>query len=964
MRSMKNRKLHGSVLLTVVAVMSLLIIFLFGTLALATATNNRAHVNYSQAQTGITARTIVDTAFKTLGESKDFASAFNKLDASSGVMNIPLSLSGNASTGFGHINSLTAEHAGKKMYYNADTKTWKEYDVVKLTANVTMAGVTSQATAYVVKDPPSPGGGKGGGAGFVTTGGADFKCQSDLYGGSYLGLPELAVAQNYDYSYNGPAAGKTGYLSGKDFWFENTGSTIEADVVINGNMACDGSHKNQLSKIRFPGEGRGITIWGDWTFSTDFYSSLSYSCDLTYSDTLAFNKIPYIYVDGVARGEVKLGPSNDPSDTSEQFPCNVFVGGLDTYGNNTRLGGDIYLMNPDFDNKIKPVNAKNLYGWTSSVINKTVDANAQPHAGGNIYSKGNLEIGCNFEVDGDLVVEKNLVIDSGKSLTVKGKLVVGGNLKNNGTLNVTGGANSIYACAASGNDLQSGTATPKAGVANETVTYIAIKNSTVKYQYNQSTIPICWMDPREVDVTGITPYTENFNDYNNQPQSVTYYDLTGKDPVWDEMNNPEKKPEPKREKQAYNIQDFDRTAPTDSFPYIDNNANGKYDDGDTLITNPSDAYDYSGSAKYKGTATHSITDWTDANGSIYPAYAERDVILGLTKYNNPNYNPNYAEGDDINTKDAYLDTQVVRRMDEILNSVVNPYNNDALPATVAKIYEDILKDESKCKISSESASVSGVTATAKMSLNGNNVVTEYDNGGVKAFKGTKVLLDNTQFTNGASVMPDGTHSGKDSAVVFNPGTGTMLVVIRGNVSFDSGLNVVVDDSKGGKVYFYLEKNATFTINGGALTTTNYMGYIRSISKNGSNPLVINTLDENATNPIAAPGLFVFAAKNDADYSGWNLDFENTEYMAANIVSPNIRLKVAATSNSLTDGRDIIYNGSKVNSSYKMILGCCNAKETSFPNQFNVIYIPSGDGQQQVVNNDLNNWYKLLYYDEY
>ncbi len=113
MRSMKNRKLHGSVLLTVVAVMSLLIIFLFGTLALATATNNRAHVNYSQAQTGITARTIVDTAFKTLGESKDFASAFNKLDASSGVMDIPVSLSGNASTGFGHINSLTAEHAGK-----------------------------------------------------------------------------------------------------------------------------------------------------------------------------------------------------------------------------------------------------------------------------------------------------------------------------------------------------------------------------------------------------------------------------------------------------------------------------------------------------------------------------------------------------------------------------------------------------------------------------------------------------------------------------------------------------------------------------------------------------------------------------------------------------------------------------------------------------------------------------------
>ena len=47
----KNNKVKGSILFTVVSVMAILIIFLMGTLVLATSASNRAHRTYSTSQT-------------------------------------------------------------------------------------------------------------------------------------------------------------------------------------------------------------------------------------------------------------------------------------------------------------------------------------------------------------------------------------------------------------------------------------------------------------------------------------------------------------------------------------------------------------------------------------------------------------------------------------------------------------------------------------------------------------------------------------------------------------------------------------------------------------------------------------------------------------------------------------------------------------------------------------------------
>ena len=59
MKTEKKKTLRGSILFTVVCVMALLIIFLTGTLALASAAGNRAHRSYSVSQANYTARAAI-----------------------------------------------------------------------------------------------------------------------------------------------------------------------------------------------------------------------------------------------------------------------------------------------------------------------------------------------------------------------------------------------------------------------------------------------------------------------------------------------------------------------------------------------------------------------------------------------------------------------------------------------------------------------------------------------------------------------------------------------------------------------------------------------------------------------------------------------------------------------------------------------------------------------------------------
>lgn len=465
----KNRKLHGSVLLTVVCVMSLLIVFLFGTLALATAANNRAHVNYSTAQTEVTSRTVVDAAIKAMVASPDYANAVSQINTS-GInhLDVRVQLGDNVPDvgKYGDISNVSIDLAGKKKFYDSDKKEWIDGDILRFTSTVSMAGVDSTTSAYIVKQPPEINNGNGGGAGYVTTSGTSIDCSTFLAGGAYINLPELGFDKNdnkivesddtkgavfYDYRYRTDEEYKSwesdptiyrqfapyGAEGGTTFKFSNTPSGAETDLYVINNVdmfKCD--------NIVFPGESKGITIWGDMVFSQDTQNA-NYIFKNIKTENIAFNKMPYIYVDGAIKctanqNSIVLG---DTSSTSESSPLNIFCGNIVLNGNNNvKINGDIYCMNPNKTSIIKPANNTALYSWTGSVINKTGETGKE-HKSSSIYSKGNLELG-NMTIDGDVRVEKDCIING--NVTINGDLVIGGNLTvNSGTLKL-GKNNKVY----------------------------------------------------------------------------------------------------------------------------------------------------------------------------------------------------------------------------------------------------------------------------------------------------------------------------------------------------------------------------------------------------------------------------------------------------------------------------------------------------------------------------------------
>ncbi len=453
----KKRKLCGSVLLTVVCVMSLLIIFLFGTLALATAANNRAHVNYSTAQTEVTSRTVVDAAIKAMEANKDFGNAVSALKADNPLvapLNVFVDFSGVPDAGkYGHIanNKMKVDivPVGKKKFYDENKKEWIEGDIIQFTSTVSMAGVDSTTKAYIVKAPPDYEEENKKTAGLVTTeGSADFACQTSVYGGTYINLPKLEDAEKFDYRYSYIKNSVEKASEERDYsdWGKNAegkyideqlyrhfapaddasatsfklsdnfaDSTIEAGVYVVNNMEFN------KGTMLFPEAGEGLTIWGDLKIGSNAKDSPGWKYVNNVSATeIKFNEIPYIYVDGKVYGDnIILGNAGDSNE-----PLNIFCGSIDAdfssaAEKNIKIGGDLYLMNPYKKSTLKTQNSTRLYNWTGSVIYHTSDI-AESHNANSIYSKGDLELE-NITIDGDVRVEGTCTI--GKDVTIKGDLV-------------------------------------------------------------------------------------------------------------------------------------------------------------------------------------------------------------------------------------------------------------------------------------------------------------------------------------------------------------------------------------------------------------------------------------------------------------------------------------------------------------------------------------------------------------
>lgn len=449
----KKGKVGGSVLFTVIVVMMVLVVFLMGTLGLASAANKRAQNSYTSSQAQYTARMAVESVLAAMQNDADVAERVYKLRANTPI-NVDISTDRLATAGttgdaYGRIQSCTIENIGKDYYY-VDNK-WDGRDIIKITATVQLGTQDSTVSAYILKkekdsvvnNTPS-----GGGGGLVTAGDATFGTKVSVFGGAGINLGNRW--RNLD-----PADALRGYSFDGSANFSSQDTTSlqwEAPYVVNGSFTADGSG----AALVFPKLGSGFTFWGNFNFNNQIAITSGNPAVLNAGSSAALNytDIPYIYV------EKTLSITNGAKgvNVNHQIPLNILCGNTCIITTDP-IYANLYMMNdntPDSEKVEKQVywpefkiekyanyinfnQGSLLSNWTYQLING-VD-NPTEHVGGSIYAQDELCIDADNNrgvVEGSLVVDDDLLIST-QEFVVEGDLVVKGSLKiTNGRVKVGG----------------------------------------------------------------------------------------------------------------------------------------------------------------------------------------------------------------------------------------------------------------------------------------------------------------------------------------------------------------------------------------------------------------------------------------------------------------------------------------------------------------------------------------------
>lgn len=449
----KKGKVGGSVLFTVIVVMMVLVVFLMGTLGLASAANKRAQNSYTSSQAQYTARMAVESVLAAMQNDADVAERVYKLRANTPI-NVDISTDRLATAGttgdaYGRIQSCTIENIGKDYYYVDDK--WDGRDIIKITATVQLGTQDSTVSAYILKkekdsvvnNTPS-----GGGGGLVTAGDATFGTKVSVFGGAGINLGN--VWRNLD-----PADALRGYSFDGSASFSSQDTTSlqwEAPYVVNGSFTADGSG----AALVFPKLGSGFTFWGNFNFNNQIAITSGNPAVLNAGSSAALNytDIPYIYV------EKTLSITNGAKgvNVNHQIPLNILCGNTCIITTDP-IYANLYMMNdntPDSEKVEKQVywpefkiekyanyinfnQGSLLSNWTYQLING-VD-NPTEHVGGSIYAQDELCIDADNQkgvVEGSLVVDDDLLIST-QEFVVEGDLVVKGKLKiTNGRVKVGG----------------------------------------------------------------------------------------------------------------------------------------------------------------------------------------------------------------------------------------------------------------------------------------------------------------------------------------------------------------------------------------------------------------------------------------------------------------------------------------------------------------------------------------------
>lgn len=413
MKKHSKAKLKGTVLFTVISVMSLLIIFLTSTLVLATSASNRSHKNYAATQTEYTARAAIESFSEAMSRSDAVAQMIvnmKKTDVLTPSVEINDSALGEIgyydNSGNWNSGQISIEYIDDTYVYNTEKSAWEEQQVLKVTATAELGGEESTVCAYIRKkspDEPNPISIKG----LQTAGGLNTtKTQ-----GNYTGALALGVT-----------ADGTGEYELKN------GTIVKTDLTfVNGSLKTVGNLNFDIEN-----SGTGTVVLKDFELNNPVNIKLNNKM----TEGFVQKDIPYLYVDGKIKNAENLSVINN--NNYDIFRYNIFCGSFQTSSNQFDLNStDLYLMDSDEESKIGFAGSSKLNAWI-----KSVDEGSDTQfisKSGSIYSKGNVELE-NITIGGDVRVEGDVTIKN--NVNIKGSLVVGGTLNLNAPFNI---GQNIYA---------------------------------------------------------------------------------------------------------------------------------------------------------------------------------------------------------------------------------------------------------------------------------------------------------------------------------------------------------------------------------------------------------------------------------------------------------------------------------------------------------------------------------------
>lgn len=419
---MKTKKLKGSVLFTVIAVMMVVLVFVMSALTIAGATNRRAYSDYSKAQAQYTARAALDATMASLrdyivtydpvtGAVKErknnaLGKAVAGLSKSSTPIELDVDFLDNANVTDRQVATNGTATVSIRCidddYVYIDGNT---HQVVAVTATVNFAGETNEETMILLKDPPSSPG-KGGSNAVTSLASFTSSTTPMVLGGSGANL--------------------TSDLGNSDLtvWMNSQGQ-MNGSMVINSSLAWQNMKYVTLNR------GEGISVFGDFMKESSGNKIAINEMPVDIGTINTYKDMPYLFISGTMylcgysgskdwMGTISYsGDKNSDADGVTVKLGNPTTGSMNVYCKNLYFRGmnggseiyaDMYIFDENETSYIgrQSGGSTKLLNWANTVISPS-----KVQCGGNLLSNGDIVF------DGEASFEKNVLVANDVTFTTR-----------------------------------------------------------------------------------------------------------------------------------------------------------------------------------------------------------------------------------------------------------------------------------------------------------------------------------------------------------------------------------------------------------------------------------------------------------------------------------------------------------------------------------------------------------------